>query len=103
MYLLIVLLHLKLRYIYHSVFFLNNYFYQKKLKDLPRQFNVINADVIMDHSNMQTIGTDVTLPVTVYLTIQQKGRDGIQSIPIPSRWTWKTVEGRMTPVQVQDQ
>jgi serine/threonine protein kinase len=77
-------------------------FYKKKLKDLPRKFNVKSADVMIDSSNLQAIGSDVTLPITVFLTIQQKGRDGTQAIPIPSLWNWSMVDDRMTLVNVQD-
>ena len=76
-------------------------FYQEKLKGLSRKFRVTHVDVVLDESRVQADGFRATLPITVYIQFQQKGRDGKQSLPIPSTWTWRKQEGRLTLVQVE--
>jgi hypothetical protein len=58
-------------------------FYQEKLKGLSNKFEIKNVSVAIDDGELRNNDGEVTLPITVHITYQQKGRDGQNSLPIP--------------------
>ena len=76
-------------------------FYRDKLGGLSRKFRLQDAHVVVDDSRLQTRGAQIQVPVTVYIQFQQRGRDGTESLPIPSTWTWQARDGTVTLTRIQ--
>jgi hypothetical protein len=75
-------------------------YYASMLDDVYDRFRILNVESTA--SDWQVDGADLALPVTVYISHQQKGREGVMAFPIPAAWVWEDSAEGFTLRRVQE-
>lgn len=68
-------------------------YYSDLLDDFYSRFTITNVESTA--GEVQADDATVTLPVTVYISYRQKGREGVKAFPIPATWVWRNGEEGM--------
>lgn len=68
-------------------------YYGELLDDFYSRFSITKVESKV--GEVQVNDATVTLPVTVYISYRQKGREGIKAFPIPATWVWSDGEGEL--------
>jgi len=74
-------------------------FYQDMLRPVYSRHDVQAAEVVpraVEVSEMQA-----TAPVRVFVQYQQRGRDGLRSVPVPATWIWAARDGSFRLIAVE--
>ncbi len=62
-------------------------YYEDLLRPIYRRFEIVRVESAAGALTAE--GETWSLPVTMYITYQQKGREGIKAVPIPATWVWR--------------
>ena len=69
-------------------------YYREVLDRFYAKFEIIKVESTA--GELRTDATTAALPVTVYISYRQKGREGMKALPIPATWVWQEDEEGFT-------
>ncbi|NBB85877.1 MAG: protein kinase [Bacteroidetes bacterium] len=75
-------------------------YYGELLDDFYSRFSITKVESTAGEP--QADGATVVLPVTVYISYRQRGREGIKALPIPATWVWEDSEAGLALRRVHE-